>query len=79
MRACALAPQLRQATPIGDEAECEFPVLAVEEVFAGKIRAMIDRKHPRDLYDLFRFRKANLNLFPFNKIAREFVPNITCY
>jgi hypothetical protein len=61
MRACALAPQLRQATPIGDEAACEFPVLAIEELFAGKIRAMIDRKHPRDLYDLFRFRKANLS------------------
>lgn len=61
MRARALAPQLRQATPIGDEAACEFPVLAIEELFAGKIRAMIDRKHPRDLYDLFRFRKANLS------------------
>ena len=61
MRACALAPQLRQAVPIGDEPACEFPVLAVEEVFAGKIRAMIDRKHPRDFYDLFRFRKAGLS------------------
>jgi len=61
MRACALAPQLRQAIPIGDEAACEFPVLAIEELFAGKIRAMIDRKHPRDLYDLFRFRKGNLS------------------
>src|SRR6266436_7652321 len=27
---------------------------------AGKIKAMIDRQHPRDLYDLFRFRKAEL-------------------
>ncbi len=61
VRACALAPQLRQATPIGDEAACEFPLLAIEELFAGKIRAMIDRQHPRDLYDLFRFRKANLS------------------
>ncbi|MGB7282702.1 MAG: nucleotidyl transferase AbiEii/AbiGii toxin family protein [Candidatus Acidiferrum sp.] len=61
MRACALPPELRQAISIGDEAECEFPVLAIEELFAGKIRAMIDRKHPRDLYDLFRFREANLN------------------
>jgi predicted nucleotidyltransferase component of viral defense system len=60
MRACALAPQLRQAIPIGNEAACEFPVLAIEEVLAGKIRAMIDRKHPRDLSDLFRFRKADL-------------------
>jgi predicted nucleotidyltransferase component of viral defense system len=61
MRACALAPQLRQAMPIGDEPACEFPVLAIEELFAGKIRAMIDRQHPRDLYDLFRFRKAPLS------------------
>jgi predicted nucleotidyltransferase component of viral defense system len=61
MRACALAPQLRQAMPIGDEPACEFPVLAIEELFAGKIRAMIDRQHPRDLYDLFRFRTAPLS------------------
>jgi predicted nucleotidyltransferase component of viral defense system len=60
MRACALPPQLRQAISIGDEAACEFPALAIEELFAGKIRAMIDRKHPRDLYDLFRLRKAGL-------------------
>jgi hypothetical protein len=60
MRVCALPRQLRQAVSIGDEAACEFPVLAIEEAFAGKIRAMIDRKHPRDLYDLFRFRKAGL-------------------
>ena len=61
MRACALESQLRQAVPIGDEPACEFPVLAIEEVFVGKTRAMIDRKHPRGLYDLFRFRKANLS------------------
>jgi predicted nucleotidyltransferase component of viral defense system len=60
MRACALPPQLRQAISIGDEAACEFSVLAIEELFAGKIKAMIDRQHPRDLYDLFRFHKANL-------------------
>jgi len=60
MRACALEPQLRQAIPIGDEPACEFLVLAIEELFAGKIKAMIDRQHPRDLYDLFRFRKAEL-------------------
>jgi predicted nucleotidyltransferase component of viral defense system len=61
MRVCALPPQLWKALPIGDEVPCEFAVLAIEELFAGKIRAMIDRQHPRDLYDLFRFRKANLS------------------
>jgi predicted nucleotidyltransferase component of viral defense system len=60
MRACALPAQPRQAIPIGDEPACEFPVLAIEELFAGKIKAMIDRQHPRDVYDLFRFRKADL-------------------
>lgn len=60
MRASALAPQSRQAMPIGDEPACEFPVLAIEELFAGKIRAMIDRRHPRDLYDLFRLGRARL-------------------
>jgi predicted nucleotidyltransferase component of viral defense system len=39
---------------------CEFLVLAAEEVFGGKIKAMIDRRHPRDLYDLFRFAKSAL-------------------
>jgi len=34
--------------------------LTIEELFAGKIKAMIDRQHPRDLYDLFRFGKADL-------------------
>ena len=61
MRACALAPRLGQAISIGDEAACEFPVLAIAELFAGKIKAMIDRQHPRDLYDLFRLRKAGLS------------------
>jgi predicted nucleotidyltransferase component of viral defense system len=60
MRACALAPQLGLAISIGEEPACEFLVLTIEEVFAGKIKAMIDRRHPRDLYDLFRFGKADL-------------------
>ena len=60
MRACALAPKPRQAVSIGDEAACEFSVLAIEELFGGKTKAMIDRQHPRDLYDLFRFRKTGL-------------------
>jgi predicted nucleotidyltransferase component of viral defense system len=59
MRACALASKVLPAVSIGEEKRCEFSVLAVEEVFAGKIKAMIDRHHPRDLYDLFRFGRAN--------------------
>ena len=58
MRVCALPPIVRKAASIGDEKACEFSVLAVEELFGGKTKAMIDRRHPRDLYDLFRFGKG---------------------
>ncbi len=60
MRACALPPKVLPATSIADSQACEFLVLATEELFAGKIKAMIDRRHPRDLYDLFRFTKSRL-------------------
>ena len=61
MRASALPPRALPAASIAQATPCEFPVLAIEELFAGKIKAMIDRRHPRDLYDLFRFAKSGLN------------------
>jgi predicted nucleotidyltransferase component of viral defense system len=60
MRACALPPRVLPAASIVDSQPCEFLVLATEELFAGKIKAMIDRRHPRDLYDLYRFTKSGL-------------------
>jgi predicted nucleotidyltransferase component of viral defense system len=60
MRTCALPPRTLPAATAGDPQPCEFLVLATEELFAGKLKAMIDRRHPRDLYDLFRFAKSNL-------------------
>ena len=59
MRVCALPSKVLPAASIGDEQPCEFSVLAIEELFAGKINAMIDRHHPRDLYDLFRFGRTH--------------------
>jgi predicted nucleotidyltransferase component of viral defense system len=64
MRACALPPRVLSATSIDDSQPCQFLVLATEELFAGKIKAMIDRRHPRDLYDLFRFVKSGLAYDP---------------
>lgn len=58
MRTCALPPEQRAAARLGDDRACTFTVLAVEELFAGKIKAMADRRHPRDLYDLFRFVRS---------------------
>jgi hypothetical protein len=60
MRACALPPRILSATSIGESQPCQFLVLATEELFAGKLKAMIDRHHPRDLYDLYRFSAAGL-------------------
>jgi nucleotidyltransferase AbiEii toxin of type IV toxin-antitoxin system len=56
--------RMLRAASIAQAPPCEFPVLAIEELFAGKIKAMIDRRHPRDLYDLFRFTKSGLNYDP---------------
>jgi predicted nucleotidyltransferase component of viral defense system len=64
MRACALAPRTLPAASLLDSQPCEFPVLATEELFGGKIKAMIDRRHPRDLYDLFRFANSDLKYDP---------------
>jgi hypothetical protein len=33
-------------------AEIEIPVLAPEDVYAGKLVAALDRQHPRDLFDV---------------------------
>ncbi len=60
MRACALPPRVLPAAALADSPPCAFLVLATEELFAGKIKAMIDRRHPRDLYDLFRFAQSGL-------------------
>lgn len=54
-RTPALDPVMMKAVQLGDEAPCEYLVLAAEELLAGKYKAMIDRTHPRDLYDLYRF------------------------
>jgi predicted nucleotidyltransferase component of viral defense system len=60
MRSCALSPQELSAAGIGDAAPCRYLVLALEELFAGKTKAMIDRHHPRDLYDLYRFSTSGV-------------------
>ena len=64
MRACALPPQEMEAAPLGTAAPCRYLVLGLEELFGGKLKAMIDRHHPRDLYDLFRFSTAGLKHDP---------------
>jgi hypothetical protein len=69
MRTCALPPEQRIAARLADDQACTFSVLAIEELFAGKIKAMVDRRHPRDLYDIFRF--ARLGAKPDSEFLRK--------
>jgi hypothetical protein len=50
MRACALAPKVLAAAALAGAPPCQFLILETEELFGGKIKAMVDRHHPRDLY-----------------------------
>ena len=63
-RICAMSAGECTARRFDDEAECSFTVLSIEELLAGKLTAMIDRQHPRDLYDLFRFKRENIRHDP---------------
>jgi hypothetical protein len=64
MRACALTPKVRAAAALAGAPPYQFLILETEELFGGKIKAMVDRGHPRDLYDLFRFTNTNLKHNP---------------
>jgi predicted nucleotidyltransferase component of viral defense system len=45
----ALTPGVQHAF----EAFVKMPVLAIEDLYGGKICAALDRQHPRDLFDIF--------------------------
>jgi hypothetical protein len=64
MRACALPPRVLSAAPLAGAPPCQFLILETEELFGGKIKAMIDRRHPRDLYDLYRFTQTHVKHNP---------------
>lgn len=64
MRVCVLPPANRTAVQTAGEAECQFPVLAIEELMAGKLKALIERAHPRDLYDAYHFLKSEIPYDP---------------
>ena len=60
MRVCVLPPAISTAANITGEADCQFPVLAIEELMAGKLKALIERSHPRDLYDTYHFLESQV-------------------
>lgn len=54
IRGCLIEPKIREVTSNVQEnfAYAKMKVLAVEELYAGKICAALDRQHPRDLFDI---------------------------
>lgn len=54
MRGTVLPPAPRRVSHAVEQTFgfAEMPVLAFEDLFAGKLHAALDRQHPRDLYDV---------------------------
>lgn len=57
LRGTVYPPGLRRTTPAvqGRFGFVEVPVLALPDLYAGKLVAALDRQHPRDLYDVQLF------------------------
>lgn len=57
LRGTVYPPELRQTTPAVQArfGFAEVPVLALPDLYAGKLVAALDRQHPRDLYDVRLF------------------------
>ncbi len=50
-----LLPVIRkEATPLLEGLECEFNLSSAEEIYAGKVKALIERGAPRDFFDVYR-------------------------
>lgn len=60
-RGSVLAPEHRSLSPRTARlfaAEIDLPVLAPDELYAGKLVAALDRQHPRDLFDVCQLYQA---------------------
>jgi hypothetical protein len=66
VRTASLTAKAREAL----QADLEIPVVANEDLYAGKLVAALDRQHPRDLFDVMQLM-ANGGITP--KIRRTFV------
>lgn len=54
MRVPFIPPERRPAKTLLDDVKCEFTVAGADEVYAGKVKALVERCAPRDLFDADR-------------------------
>ena len=72
VRMASLTAKAREAL----QADLEIPVVATEDLYAGKLVAALDRQHPRDLFDVMQLM-ANGGITP--EIRRTFVIYLACH
>jgi predicted nucleotidyltransferase component of viral defense system len=72
VRTASLTTKAREAL----QAELEIPVVANEDLYAGKLVAALDRQHPRDLFDVMQLM-AGGGITP--QIRRTFVIYLACH
>ncbi len=65
MRVPVFGVQSLSPYPLDEDFIFESQIVSFEELFAGKIKALLDRSAPRDLYDVFRLSESGFQLdFP---------------
>lgn len=75
MRVCILGPVLKNSFVIDKDIKYKFKTLKIEEILAGKIKALFERNTSRDLYDLYKFIKLKYN---FNKNLLKKISILFC-
>lgn len=61
-----------------EDYDTNFPTVSPEELFAGKIKALMDRSTARDLYDTFRLATDALQVDPMKLRKTLILFGITC-
>ncbi|MEK9136727.1 MAG: nucleotidyl transferase AbiEii/AbiGii toxin family protein, partial [Bacteroidota bacterium] len=56
----------------------DFPTVSLEELFAGKIKALMDRSAARDLYDVYRLVGDQSNVDPLKLKKALILFGVTC-
>ena len=78
MRVPVYGLQSRPPFPLDEDYQFECRIVSSEELFAGKIKALMDRSAPRDLYDVFKLSQPD-NQLDLSKLKKNVVLfGITC-
>ena len=78
MRVPVFGVQPRSPFPLDEDYIFEPQIVSFEELFAGKIKALLDRSAPRDLYDVFRLSDSGFQLNIPNLRKNVILFGITC-